>query len=170
MPIPSSHFYQPRRSSSFPASGKNIVMADILPFPSTNTRPPVSVNALASPTIIEGFGPKPLAEPSGGDALPRALALCASSPKPPLADLPDAAWVIGTGMRWVARRGRKRASLPKLVADLLERHCDAGDPAALMFRDWLDCRLPERIRVLDERARGDAGPSSAHHAMQSGGE
>lgn len=145
-------------------------MADILPFPSTNTLPPASVNALASPTIIEGFDPRPLAERSGGDALPRALALCASSPKPPLADLPDAAWVIGTGMRWVARRGRKRASLPKLVADLLERHCDAGDPSALMFRDWLDCRLPERIRVLDERARGHAELSSVCRTTQVGGE
>ena len=145
-------------------------MADFLPFPSTSTRPPASVNALASPTIIEGFGPRPPAEPSSGDALPRALALCASSPKPQLADLPDAAWVIGTGMRWVARRGRKRASLPKLVADLLERHCDAGDAAALMFRDWLDCRLPERIRALDEHAHKDAGPSSTRLAMQSGGE
>lgn len=145
-------------------------MADILAFPTTDRRPRTSVSSAVSKSVIEAIGPQPVAEPSGGDALPRALALCASSPKPPLADLPDAAWVIGTGMRWVARRGRKRASLPKLVADLLERHCDAGDPAALMFREWLDCRFPERIRALDEHAHGDAGSSSARHAMQSGGE
>lgn len=145
-------------------------MADILSFPNTAGRPAVCDSSVVTPSIIAPFGPRPLAEPSGGDALPRALALCASSPKPPLADLPDAAWVIGTGMRWVARRGRKRASLPKLVADLLERHCDAGDPAALMFRDWLDCRLPERIRQQDEIARGHAEPTRAHRSTQSGGE
>lgn len=145
-------------------------MADILSFPNTLRRPAVCDSSVVTPSIILPFGPRPLAEPSGGDALPRALALCATSPKPSLADLPDAAWVIGTGMRWVARRGRKRASLPKLVADLLERHCDAGDPAALMFRDWLDCRLPERIRALDEHAREPAEPASARNATQSGGE
>jgi hypothetical protein len=143
-------------------------MADILSFPNTAGRPEVSGASVVSPSIIEAIGPRPLAESSGGDALPRALALCAASPKPSLADLPDAAWVIGTGMRWVARRGRRCASLPKLVADLLERHCDAGDAAALMFRDWLDCRLPERIRVLD--ARGHAEPSSACRTTQVGGE
>ena len=145
-------------------------MADILAFPTADRRPPTSVGSMVSASVIEAFSPRPLADPSCGDALPRALALCASSPKPSLADLPDAAWVIGTGTRWVARRGRKRASLPKFVADLLDRHCDAGDPAALMFRDWLDCRLPERIREQDELAHRDAGPSSARHAMQSGGE
>ncbi|MCV3765092.1 hypothetical protein [Rhizobium sp. TRM95796] len=145
-------------------------MADILPFPTTDRRPPTSLDSVVSLSVVEAFGPRPLAERSGGDALLRALAICASSPKPSLADLPDAAWVIGTGMRWVARRGRKRASLPKLVADLLERHCDAGDPSAMVFRDWLDCRLPERIRIQDELARGHAEPSSTCHAMPSGGE
>jgi hypothetical protein len=145
-------------------------MADILAFPAANRRPSVSVGSVVPAPITEAVSSRPLAEPSGGDALLRALALCASSPKLPLADLPDAAWVIGTGMRWVARRGRKRASLPKLVADLLERHCDAGDPAALLFRDWLDCRLPERIRAMDELARGHAEPPQAHRSTQSGGE
>lgn len=145
-------------------------MADIIPFPTTGRRPPTPVDAVISPSVVEDFGPRPLAEPSGGDALLRALAICASSPKPSLADLPDAAWVIGTGMRWIARRGRKRASLPKLVADLLERHCDAGDSAAIVFRDWLDYRLPDYIRIQDELAYGHAEPSSTCHATPSGGE
>lgn len=145
-------------------------MADILHFPAADTRPPSSVETLASPSVVPVPGPRPLAEPSGGDALLRALALCASTPKPQLADLPDAAWVIGTGMRWVARRGRRRASLPKLVAELLEQHCEADDPAALMFRDWLDCRLPERIREQDELARGHEEPSEACRSIQSGDE
>lgn len=145
-------------------------MVDIIPFPTTDRRPLTPVGSVAYPPVVEAFGPGPLAEPSGGDALLRALAICASSPKPSLADLPDAAWVIGTGMRWVARRGRKRASLPKLVADLLERYCDAGDPSAMVFRDWLDCRLPERIRIQDELSRGHAEPSSTCHAVPSGGE
>lgn len=68
---------------------------------------------------------------------------------------PDAAEVIATVIRFATRRGRSLAALPALTRSQLLRHCGAGDPAALVVRDWLECRLPARIEEELEGHRKD---------------
>lgn len=66
---------------------------------------------------------------------------------------PDAAEVIATVIRFATRCGRSLAALPALTRSQLLRLCGAGDPAALVVRDWLECRLPARIEAALEGHR-----------------
>jgi hypothetical protein len=145
-------------------------MADTLTFPKKSIRhfEPTRLDDILS--LAADNDVRPLAEPGDGNAVLHALAICANAPKPALSELPDAAWVIGAGMRWITRRGRKRSSLPTLVGNLLDQHCDAGDPAALLFRDWIDCRLPDSLRDPDQSAPASGQPLSAVPAISRGGE
>lgn len=59
--------------------------------------------------------------------------------------LPDPAEVIAAAIRFATRRGRRLSSLPSIVRAQFDRLCDAGDPAALVVRDWIECKLPEAI-------------------------
>lgn len=59
--------------------------------------------------------------------------------------LPDPAEVIAAAMRFAARCGRRLSALPASIRMELDRLCDAGDPAALVVRDWLECKLPQPI-------------------------
>jgi hypothetical protein len=59
--------------------------------------------------------------------------------------LPDPAPVIANAMRWVHRRGRHWTALPAAVRTQMDQLCGAGDPAALLVRDWIMCRHPEDI-------------------------
>lgn len=68
---------------------------------------------------------------------------------------PDAAEVIATVIRFATRRGRSLAALPALTRSQLLRLCEAGDPAALVVRDWLECRFPARIEAALECDRED---------------
>ena len=68
---------------------------------------------------------------------------------------PDAAEVIATVIRFATRRGPSLAALPASTRSQLRRLCEDGDPAALVVRDWLECRLPARIAAALEGHRKD---------------
>jgi hypothetical protein len=59
--------------------------------------------------------------------------------------LPDAAPVIANALRWVHRRGRHWTALPAAIRTQMDQLCGAGDPAAVLVRDWIMCRHPEDI-------------------------
>jgi hypothetical protein len=61
------------------------------------------------------------------------------------ADIPDAAEVIATAIRFATRRGRSLGALPQAIRLQLIQLCDADDPAAQVVRDWIECKLPEPI-------------------------
>jgi hypothetical protein len=73
--------------------------------------------------------------------------------------MPDAAEVIATVIRFATRRGRSLAALPASTRRQLFQLCEAGDPATLVVRDWLECRLPVRIEAALEchRENGKQG-------------
>ncbi|UVC12235.1 hypothetical protein IHQ71_29835 (plasmid) [Rhizobium sp. TH2] len=122
-------------------------MADIISFPLDRLRS----DPRSAPTDPASAIPNPapsttgrLLTPSTDDSVALAIAICATRPPAPLSALPDTAWVIGTALRWINRRGKSRKAVPKLVLGLLDRHVAAGDPAAEMFDRWLDGHaLPE---------------------------
>ncbi len=58
---------------------------------------------------------------------------------------PDSAEVIAAVIRFATRRGRRLSALPTSIRMQLDRLCDAGDPAALVVRDWIECKLPKSI-------------------------
>lgn len=121
-------------------------MADIIAFPHDRFRR----DPRSAPTDLASATPNPapsttgrLRTPSTDDSVARAISICATRPPAPLSALPDSAWVIGSALRWINRRGKSRKAVPKLVLGLLDRHVAAGDPTAEMFDRWLDgCTLP----------------------------
>ncbi len=71
-------------------------------------------------------------------------------------DIPDAAEVIATAIRFVSRRGRMLAALPKATRSQLDQLCEAGDPAAQVVRAWIECKLPKPIAAALAQADGEA--------------
>lgn len=119
-------------------------MADIIAFPSDRLRgaPQQSPSAQVRPDGNPVPRRPGMQTPSMDGSVARAIAICNTSEPAPLSALPDSAWVIGTALRWINRRGKRRSAVPKLVLGLLERHVSAGDPAADMFARWLDNNDP----------------------------
>lgn len=58
---------------------------------------------------------------------------------------PDSAEVIAAVIRFATRRGRRLSALPTSIRMQLDRLCEAGDAAALVVRDWIECKLPMPI-------------------------
>lgn len=58
---------------------------------------------------------------------------------------PDSAEVIAAVIRFATRRGRRLSALPTSIRMQLDRLCEAGDAAALVVRDWMECKLPKPI-------------------------
>ena len=58
---------------------------------------------------------------------------------------PDPAVVIAAVIRFATRRGRRLSVLPAFIRVQLDRLCDAGDPAAHVVRDWIECKRPKPI-------------------------
>lgn len=58
---------------------------------------------------------------------------------------PDPAVLIAAAIRFATRRGRRLTALPRSIRMQLHRLCDGGDPAALVVRDWIECKLPKSI-------------------------
>ena len=58
---------------------------------------------------------------------------------------PDPAVVIAAAIRFATRRGRRLTALPRSIRMQLHSLCDGGDPAALLVRDWIECKLPDAI-------------------------
>jgi hypothetical protein len=126
-------------------------MADIISFPSDRLlgAPQPSPSAPVRPDDNPVQRRSGLQMPSMDGSVARAIAICNTSEPAPLSALPDSAWVIGTALRWINRRGKRRSAVPKLVLGLLDRHVSAGDPAAKMFARWLDGDAPQRWSTHD---------------------
>lgn len=73
--------------------------------------------------------------------------------------LPDPAMVVACALRWTTRRGRRLSSLPKLIRLQLDMLCDAGDPTALMVRDWIEGMSP--LDLGDGTDANNAGTATA---------
>lgn len=58
---------------------------------------------------------------------------------------PDPAEVIAAVIRFATRRGRRLSALPASIRIELDRLCETGDAAALVVRDWIECKMPEAI-------------------------
>lgn len=71
---------------------------------------------------------------SRSQAIPQAMAMCAATP----AALPDPAIVAQVAIGFARRKGITMASIPKIFREQLLTLCGAGDPTALMLRDWLE--------------------------------
>lgn len=71
---------------------------------------------------------------SRSQAIPQAMAMCAAMP----AALPDPAIVARVVIGFARRKGIAMTSIPKIFREQLLALCAAGDPTALMLRDWLD--------------------------------
>lgn len=69
---------------------------------------------------------------------------------------PDSAEVIVTVIRFATRRDRRPSALPTSIRMQLDRLCDVGDPAALVVRDWIECKLPKPIADALAETDGDA--------------
>lgn len=70
---------------------------------------------------------------SRSQAIPQAMAICASTP----GQLPDPAIVARVVIGFARRKGIAMASIPKIFREQLLALCAADDPTALMLRDWL---------------------------------
>ncbi|QAA99758.1 hypothetical protein DC439_18515 [Agrobacterium tumefaciens] len=62
------------------------------------------------------------------------MAMCAAMPDA----LPDPAIVAQVVIGFARRKGIAMASIPKIFREQLFTLCAAGDPTALMLRDWLE--------------------------------
>ena len=71
---------------------------------------------------------------SRSQAVPQAMAMCAATPTA----LPDPAIVAQVVIGFVRRKGIAMSSIPKIFHEQLLALCAAGDPTALMLRDWLE--------------------------------
>lgn len=67
-------------------------------------------------------------------AIPQAMAMGAATPDA----LPDPAIVARVVIGFGRRKGIAMTSIPKLFREQLQALCAAGDPTALMLRDWLE--------------------------------
>lgn len=71
---------------------------------------------------------------SGSQVIPEAMAMCAATSD----TLPDPAIVARVVIGFARRKGIAMASVPKIFRGQLLALCAAGDPTALMLRDWLE--------------------------------
>ncbi|WEX89029.1 hypothetical protein PZN02_001570 [Sinorhizobium garamanticum] len=85
-------------------------------------------------------------------AIPQAMAVCAATSDA----LPDPAIVAQVVIGFARRKGIAMSSIPKIFRAQLLALCAAGDPTALMLRDWLDGN--RQLLVID----GMLTPRGAH--------
>ena len=71
---------------------------------------------------------------SRSQAIPQAMAMCAATP----AAFPDPAIVTQVVIGFARRKGITMTSIPKIFREQLFTLCAAGDPTALMLREWLE--------------------------------
>ncbi len=89
---------------------------------------------------------------SRSQAIPQAMAKCAATPDA----LPDPAIVAQVVIGFARRKGIAMDSIPKIFREQLLALCAAGDPTALMLRDWLEGN--RKMLTID----GMPGPCGAH--------
>ena len=68
----------------------------------------------------------------------------------------DVARVVGLVLRTCRRLGRKPSRLSPIIANDLERHCELGDPTAILLRDWLRDRSPFHVGIPNAIAVAEA--------------
>jgi hypothetical protein len=112
-------------------------MSRIIRFPLERRRSDVVAMYVPSPEADFHCEPQRLREVSDASVVYQALAIIAEARAEGLDTLPDIAWVIRTSMPSLRRRGKAWSSLPQLHRDLLERHVEAGDPTATVFKAWI---------------------------------
>lgn len=131
-------------------------MSRVIRFPLERRRPNVVPLCVPSPEADFHCEPRRLREPSDVSVVFQALARIAESRAEGLNTLPDIAWVIRTAMPSLKRRGKAWSSLPQLHRDLLERHVEAGDTTAAVFKAWIVGKhIPSTSADREER-RHDA--------------
>ncbi|UXS11598.1 hypothetical protein FY133_18360 [Agrobacterium tumefaciens] len=80
---------------------------------------------------------------SRSQAIPQAMAMCAAASDA----LPDPGIVAKVVIGFARRKGIATASIPKIFRVQLLTLCSAGDPTALMLRDWLEGN--RKLLVID---------------------
>lgn len=123
-------------------------MSDQLPPLSAHTSKPLAVRSpLLGPAVV-GPAQTPSSSPSEKAKRTRRIVSImshrgqgAGTDDPS----PDSAEVIAAVIRFATRRGRRLSALPTSIRMQLDRLCDLGDPAALVVRDWIECKLPKPI-------------------------
>ncbi len=107
----------------------------IIPFPATQPEqvPSTPVTTSRSKRLAKLLDATSQNTTSRSQAIPRAIAMCATTP----AALPDSAIVAQVVIGFARRKGIAMDSIPKIFRVQLLTLCSAGDPTALMLRDWL---------------------------------
>jgi hypothetical protein len=108
------------------------------------------------------YEPRRLTDAPDGNVVLQAIALCETARQVEDVLPLDMAWVIRSAMPWLKRGGRKLSSLPELHRGLLDQHCAAGNPTAIMFRDWIKGKhLDAFVRPAGDARLMDLLPSRA---------
>lgn len=110
--------------------------SNVIPFPATLPEQLSStpVASSRSKRLAKLQGATSQSATSRSQAIPRAIAMCAATP----AALPDPAIVAQVVIGFARRKGIAMSSIPKIFREQLFALCAAGDPTALMLRDWLE--------------------------------
>ncbi len=110
-------------------------LSNVIPFPNSpahkvrsTPKPSSRLKRLAKLQEATSCGP------ARSLAIPQAMAMCASTP----GQLPDPAVVTQVVIGFARRKGIAMTSVPKIFREQLLALCAAGDPTALMLRDWLE--------------------------------
>lgn len=109
--------------------------AIIIPFPATPPEqvPSTPVTTSRSKRLEKLLDATSQNTTSRSQAIPRAIAMCTTTP----AAFPDSAIVAQVVIGFARRKGIAMESIPKVFREQLLTLCAAGDPTALMLRDWL---------------------------------
>ena len=123
-------------------------MSNLPPLLSDRLPKPTPEASLQPTTHVVGLAQTPSCSPSGkADRTRRIVSIMSHRGHAAGADdpSPDPAVVIAAVIRFATRRGRRLSAVPASIRMQLHRLCDAGDPAALVVRDWIECKLPKPI-------------------------
>ena len=110
--------------------------SNVIPFPTTLPEqvPSLPATISRSKRLAKLQGATSQSATSRSQAIPRAIAMCAATPP----SLPDPAIVAQVVIGFARRKGIAMSSVPKIFREQLLALCAAGDPTALMLRDWLE--------------------------------
>ncbi|MCD2178233.1 hypothetical protein LQK83_10350 [Rhizobium sp. C1] len=117
-------------------------MSSLVPDPKTEP----AARTVGSRNTVSG--PAPIVDTdalAAAERTRRIVSIMSNRGQADAADIPDAAEVIATAIRFATRRGRSLGALPRATRLQLIQLCEGGDPAAQVVRDWIECRLPESI-------------------------
>lgn len=110
--------------------------SNVIPFPNhlAHEVPPTPKPSSRSKRLAKLQEATSCVATSRSQAIPQAMAMCAATSDA----LPDPAIVARVVIGFARRKGIAMASIPKIYRVQLFTLCSAGDPTALMLRDWLE--------------------------------